>query len=402
MVVTITTINSAVNWPAGSSFVQTDGGQNQGHLPARHHAAADGEGGRPGKTGKTCARSGADQFRQDGDDGEDDDLPHLAADACKRYGQPDADEKDGHEDRVGDRFQLVFHRLLEIGPGDGPPGGKRADNAGYTQGFGQPGKKEAHDQPGADYRLFHAQWGQLFHHPGDNLPAQQDDDGKKRRFLAEDEKQRRFRAAENTHQDRQGCDHQNVVHNRRAENGRAFARVQLAQLLYGLDRDAYRCGRQQQAEKDGVDWLQAKKTGSQIAACKRHQHPADGNGHGGVPVFVQIVQIGFQSSEEHEKQDAYLAQLMQHFRTLDYPQHGRTNQDAAEQLAEDGRLPQAHTVLAGQLGHQQDDEHLKGEEHVRSSFLQGNTDGHAADQDDFAFLRLSFLVVVVVAPAAGS
>src|SRR5690606_37082485 len=334
------------------SLLQADGGDDKPHFPPGDHSGADDGGTAPVEPGQFGPQAAADQFGQDGHEGEDhDEKEHLEGEILHLCRHADADEKDRHKEREGHRFHLFEQFLPEAGEAEHQPGEIGADDPGHSEHFREIGKGEGGDDAEGEQHLGREHAGDGAKQPREHGPTRQEGDDEEEDDLHQEKQDARNASAaviagDKADDDRQGDDAQDVVQHGGTQDGDPFLGLKPSQFPQGLHRNADAGGHQHRSDKDGGGVVVAEQQSDPEAGEQGKDHPSDGRKGGTVCGAFEFVYIGFQAGEEHQQNDADFGQLAEHVALLDPSQEGGAEDHPHEQLAEDGGLSEPFAQMS--------------------------------------------------------
>ena len=327
-------------------------GHDQGDLAAGHHADTDLEGIAPVEAADSGRQTAADDLGQQGHqnkaDAEQENFRRQAADVGF---QSDAGEKHrGKDDIVADvnaalDIRCVLHRAKNDARN------VRAGNIGNAEvplsDVGH-GKAERNADDGDALGMGVAGVEPLHRKVDDKADADSNQEEECR--LDQHTADAGTLARAGAQHAGQHNDADDIINDRRADNGRAEEAFQVAQLLQRGHRDRYAGGRHDRADEQRAVKLRAahgrkavERTVEQCAAHQRHQNADTGDEGCDGACAQQLLQVGAKAGREHKQYHADLSKGGNGIVGLHQIQKAGANQQAGDDLADYLRCP----ALAG-------------------------------------------------------
>ena len=161
-----------------------------------------------------------------------------------------------------------------------------------------------------------------------------------------------------------GEDHDadDIVDDRRADDGGAEEAFQVPQLLQRGHRDGHAGGRHDGADEEGLIELRAahgpkavERAVQQRAARQRHRHADAGDEGGDGACLEQLLQVGAKAGGEHQQHHADLGKDLNGIAGVHQPQKTGADEQARDDLAHHLRRAQLAGYQPEKLGAEHDD-----------------------------------------------
>ena len=277
--------------------------------------------------------------------------------------EEDRDEHGAHAVEIG------RHPLLLATSADCQPGHERADDEGQLGGVGENGEAEDHDECNDSERGTGA--GDAVDEGEEPRDSDQPDEPSEHQEADRPGQCRadgaRADAAAGHHldDDREDDEADDVVGDCSAEDDTSLGRRQCPQISEDARRDPDARRREGSAKEDRDVGRLTECSDGAAAEGEGYGHPDDGDEHGRAPDATKLGEVHLHADLDEQQQHADLgdhceadAPVAGH---LDETQHRRSDDDAGDDLAEDGGDADSLRQLGRQLGGGEDDEQVEEE-----------------------------------------
>ena len=366
---------------AEDSLGEADRGEDDPDLAAWDHPDADEQ---PIDT-QAAGAAGRRQLAEHGDDEQRGGQTEHRWPGHRGEVGVEADLHEEHRDQhVGDGAELALDASVVIAAPDRQAGDEGADDRRQVGPRGRPRERQ-HEPQGDDDE------GRRRPRPPVDRPEDDRDGHDPRRRGDHEEADRPADRAE----DRQGVDvvarhdlddhgedqqAEDVVGDRRAEDDPRLGGRQGAQVTEHPRRDPDAGCRERRADEQGGVAGLAETEGDTAAEHERHGNADHGDGHRGATDATQFREVHLHPDLHEEQQDAEFGKGDDRFAVgRDPAEHGRPDQDADDDLADDSRNVDPLAQFGGELGGDQD--HRQVEQHRPSVGTRRRPDPARQDRD---------------------
>ena len=187
---------------------------------------------------------------------------------------------------------------------------------------------------------------------GDHEPEQHQPDPRD----ADQQRPRREVAVRSARGEADQDERQDVVHQGRPDHDLGERPVHHPQVPQDAAGDADAGGRERESDEHGGQRRLAHRGGQGEPAGERQDHGDDRRQDRRLADLEQVVGPDLEANREQQDDDAQLGEQQRSLAWLDEPQAEGTDDEPAEQLADDRRLPEPSQDLLAQLGTKQEDE----------------------------------------------
>ena len=320
--------------------VCTLGGHDQGYLAAGDHAHADLDRLLGVKAGHTGTQAAANQLGQHGYYGQDhSEEDNVRGHAFQLHLQTHAGKEDGGEIQEGDRLEGVVHVQAVLGRhgvGDHEACHESPGDIGDTEEILCNEGVEQAEHKGQD-DVFGTVLLAAVGPPAEELGKGQtgnNGEGKEEDDLDQDPSDI-YVGDREAGDNGEGDDAQHIVNDGGTQNGGAHRASEFAHLPEGLYGDTDRGGSEDDAQENIFNGkgIREEVRAHEIAACQGDHHTGYRNDSGCFAAALELVNVGFQASDEHQQDDAQAGSGLQEGRFHHKMQNGRTQEQAGDQRA---------------------------------------------------------------------